>query len=122
MNGLLIKSSWIDFILDGKKTWEIRGSNTKIRSRIALIKRGTGMIFGTADLIGCRKISFEEYKKGESFHCVSQENGISLPYKNTYAWILTDPNLFETPHPYDHPKGAVIWVKLDKHSLLKEQM
>ncbi len=80
------------------------------------------MIFGTADLIDCKKINFEEYKKGEALHCVTQENGISLPYKNTYTWILTDSNWFETPIPYVHPKGAVIWVKLDKHNLLQEQI
>jgi hypothetical protein len=42
MKGLIVKSPWIELILEGKKTWEIRGSNTKIRGPIALIKSGSG--------------------------------------------------------------------------------
>lgn len=40
----LIKSPWIDYIFDGRKTWEIRGSNTKIRGSVALIKSGSGIL------------------------------------------------------------------------------
>ncbi|WP_408011588.1 ASCH domain-containing protein [Pseudalkalibacillus sp. A8] len=64
-------------MLDGRKTWEIRGTNPIIRGKIALIKSGTGMIFGTADLIDCRKISLEEYQQGEAYHCVPKENHIT---------------------------------------------
>jgi hypothetical protein len=53
MKGLIIKSPWIDKILAGEKTWEIRGSNTKIRGKISLIKSGSGMILGKADLVDC---------------------------------------------------------------------
>lgn len=38
IRGLILKSPWIDLILDGRKTWEIRGSNTLVRGHIALIK------------------------------------------------------------------------------------
>jgi len=34
MRGLIIAEPWIDYILEGKKTWEIRGTSTKIRERI----------------------------------------------------------------------------------------
>lgn len=34
MNGLIIKKQWLDKILAGEKTWELRGSNTKVRGRI----------------------------------------------------------------------------------------
>ena len=33
MKALVIKQPWVDYILNGKKTWEIRGSNTKIRGK-----------------------------------------------------------------------------------------
>jgi len=47
MKGLLINSPWIEMILEGKKTWEIRGANTKLRGPIALIKSGSGKVVGT---------------------------------------------------------------------------
>jgi hypothetical protein len=45
--GLVIKSPWIEKILAGETTWEIRGRNTKLRGRIALIKSRSGKIYGT---------------------------------------------------------------------------
>ena len=41
--GLMIKSPWIDKILAGEKTWEIRGYTTETRGTIALIKSGSGL-------------------------------------------------------------------------------
>jgi hypothetical protein len=110
MKGLLIKSPWIDLILQGKKTWEIRGSNTKIRGKIARIKSRTGMVFGTAALVDSKKLSLEEYQQTEAFHRIT--DCIEAPYKNTHAWILTNPQLFAEPVPYKHPQGATIWVNL----------
>jgi hypothetical protein len=51
MRGLLIRSPWIEEILRGRKTWEIRGSNTNIRGRIGLIRSGSGLVVGTCDLV-----------------------------------------------------------------------
>ena len=53
MKALLIKTPWIDKILDGKKTWEIRGSATKIRGRIALVQSGSGTVVGICELVDC---------------------------------------------------------------------
>ena len=50
-HALLIKEPWISMILEGKKTWEIRGSATKRRGRIALVASGTGTVVGTCDLV-----------------------------------------------------------------------
>ena len=52
MKALLIKQPWIDLILDGKKMWELRGSNTRIREEIALVESGTGTVVGTCKLTG----------------------------------------------------------------------
>ena len=40
LSGLLIRSPFIDWILSGSKTWEIRGSRTTKQGRIALIRSG----------------------------------------------------------------------------------
>jgi ASCH domain len=39
---LLIRHPWVDMILDGKKTWEIRGAKTSVREIIGLIPSGSG--------------------------------------------------------------------------------
>ena len=51
LNGLLIRTPWIDLILGGSKTWEIRGTRTSKRGRIGLIQSGTGAVIGVADLV-----------------------------------------------------------------------
>jgi hypothetical protein len=44
MSGLLIREPYIDWILNGPKIWEIRGSRTTKRGRIGLIQSGTGQV------------------------------------------------------------------------------
>lgn len=39
LHGLIIRQPWLDRILDGQKTWEIRGTNTQIRGPIGLIQQ-----------------------------------------------------------------------------------
>lgn len=112
MKGLLIRAPWIDYIFDGKKTWEIRGSNTNIRGTVALIKSGSGMVFGTVDLVDSKKLSLEEYQLSEKYHCVQKSECLEMPYKNTHAWVVDNPILFDNPIPYKHPMGAIIWVSL----------
>ncbi|TGB02913.1 ASCH domain-containing protein [Halobacillus salinus] len=114
MKGLLIKSPWIDLILNARKTWEIRGSNTKKRGKIALIKSGSGMVFGEVNIKDSKELSLEEYQVSREFHGIDSEYSSELPYKKTYAWVLEEPKLYEEPIPYKHPMGAVIWVDLEK--------
>lgn len=113
MRGLIIKPPWIDLILDGEKIWEIRGNNTNVRGKIYLIKSGTKQIFGTVELIDSKPLSYADYIENEDKHCISVCKENKLPYKKTYAWVLKNPIQFEKPIPYSHPRGAIIWVKLD---------
>lgn len=113
--GLVIKKQWLNLILEGDKTWEIRGTNTRIRGEIALIQSGTGHIFGTIELIDSQQLSLEDYQKSQKFHCISREMTITSPYKNIHAWVLKNPKKLKTPIPYKHPQGAVIWVNLLKN-------
>jgi hypothetical protein len=34
-------------------------------------------------------------------------------YRQTYAWVLEKPRMLKRPVPYQHPSGAVIWVRLE---------
>lgn len=117
---IVIREPYCSRILNGNKLWEIRGSRTNIRERIALIAGGTGTVIGTAELVDCigvlsltdLELAFQENKIGS--------DELSLSYKNTYAWVMNDPVLFSTPIKYEHPQGAVIWVTLD--STVKQEI
>lgn len=113
MDGLLIRSPWIEKILYGEKTWEIRGSRTNKRGKIALIRSGSGLIVGTCklmDVVG--PISLSEMHKNGDKHCIPLNELKRLPYPKTYAWVLKGAKGLRKPIPYKHPLGAVIWVKL----------
>ncbi|MCR8848438.1 ASCH domain-containing protein [Rossellomorea sp. SC111] len=114
MKGLIVKSPWIELILEGKKTWEIRGSNTKTRGTIALIKSGSGMVYGEVNLNDSRELTLKDYQVSNEFHRVQRENCEALPYKKTYAWVLEKPRIYKKPIPYKHPMGAIIWVNLSR--------
>ena len=108
--GLIIQGKWLDLILDNGKVWEMRSSRTKIRGQIALIESGTGLIVGEAELIGCGEaLSRDEAVAAYQSHKVFN---IDLLEKWKYPWILKNAKRYDKPKPYDHPQGAVIWVRL----------
>lgn len=109
MDGLIIRQPWINLILQGEKTWELRGTQTHKRGRIALIQSQSGLVLGECDLVDCillDKKTFEENK-----HKHQAKSDFSQVYKKTYAWVLTNPKRYQKPISYTHPQGAVIWVK-----------
>ncbi len=115
MKGLIIKSPWIDLILQGKKTWEIRGSNTSIRGRIGLIQSGTGMVYGTVELVDSKHLNLDEYQHSAAYHRIEVYH--DAPYERIHAWVLANPVRWAEPVPYVHPRGAVIWVNLQYTSV-----
>jgi hypothetical protein len=114
MKGLIIKEPWIDLILSGEKVWEIRGTDTKIRGTIALIKSGSGTVVGLCDIkdvIG--PLSLNKIRRSMPFHAIpSNKISNKLPYPKTYAWVLDNTICIRKPVSYHHPRGAVIWVNL----------
>jgi len=115
ISGLIIKSPWIEKILSGEKVWEIRGTATKKRGWIALIKSGSKKIFGVCRLIDVvGPLSLEEMLNTVDNHLVPLEElkKDGLPYSKTFAWVLDRPVTLEKPLPYSHPSGAITWVSL----------
>ncbi len=106
--GLIIRQPWIDLILCGKKTWEMRSKPTKVRGRIALIESGTGLITGEAYLTD----SLDPVTQIESgmFYSEHRISEAHLLERWRFPWVLENVKRYENPIPYFHPKGAVIWV------------
>lgn len=113
MRGLIIREEPLEKILAGRKTWEIRGSNAKIRGPIALICSKSGLVVGRCKLVDVvGPLTLREYKAAIRKHRASQAKIRGLPYPKTYAWVLSDARKLRVPIPYRHKPGAVRWVKL----------
>lgn len=114
MDILIVSPYWADKILDGEKVWEIRGSSTKKRGRIAIAKSGTSCVFGEVSVEDAIPLTKALWEENIDKHLVRCPWDLVLEkYKHPHAWIF-EPNSgtrYETPKHYDHPKGAVIWVK-----------
>ena len=101
-------------ILAGKKTWEIRGSRTTVRETIGLIPSGSGTVTGVCDLVDCiGPLTAEEFRKNARKAGMLPSEAQLGWYQQTYAWVMESPTNFERPVAYEHPSGAVIWVRLD---------
>ena len=112
MKGLIVKPYWADLILSGEKIVELRGSNTKIRGKIGIVKSGTKKVFGEVELIDSMLISDDEYYNMSNLHKVDVSRE-SIPYKKLYGWVLKNPVVYEEPIPYNHKVGCVVWVNID---------
>jgi len=112
--GLIIADPWIGYILDGRKTWEMRSNETSVRGPFALIRKGTGAIWGIATLVDVGRsltpsemlASFDRHQIPADLICSGQVAKWNTP------WILADIRSLATPVPYSHPNGAVTWVNL----------
>ncbi len=114
MRALVIRHPWVDKILDGEKTWEIRGSRTSIRETIALIPSRSGTVIGMCDLVDCiGPLSTRAFRDNARKAGMRPSEARLGYYRNTYAWVMTKPRYLKNPVPYVHPSGAVIWVLLD---------
>ena len=113
MDGLVIKKKWLDLIVSGKKTLEIRGSDTKKQNEtIYLLESGTHRVVATAVISATYPISCSDWSEEKENHCVDISYAeLKKRYKNPHAWVLTDVELIEDISYYEHPQGAVIWVK-----------
>ena len=108
---LVVKPPWIDLIMSGQKTLELRGAATRKRGCIGLVESGTSTLYGLADLINVVPLQRETLKSSYLLHRVSDTSQIS--YKNIYGWQLNNIRYFANPFKFNYPQGAVVWVKVD---------
>ncbi len=109
----MVREPYAGRIVNGTKTWEIRGRATRIRGPIAIIAAGTGTIVGVAVLVGCLgPLDPRTYHEGWRERGADAPSPGPLPYPTLYAWVLADARRAIPGVPYAHPSGAVIWVSL----------
>lgn len=113
--GLVIRKPWIDRILNGEKTWELRSKPTQVRGEIALIQGGSCLVVGTAREAEAKgPLSREQLQAAAKEGRIGSDEAEAMDYPNTYAWVLEDVKILPEPVPYQHPRGAIIWVRLDR--------
>lgn len=111
---LLIAEPWIDLILCGEKDWEMRGQRTRHRGWFGLIRAGSGRIEGAARLVDVGdKLDRAGMLRTQARHRIPAEMIESGAVDRwSRPWILADVVRFAAPVPYEHPYGAVTWVRL----------
>jgi hypothetical protein len=115
MKALVVDEPWIGMILRGEKTWEMRKGVCKYRGPIALIRKGSGQVVGTARVVDCRPA----LDTSAAYAAAQPHHGI-LPARQGQAfadgwrtpWVLAEARRLPHAVPYKHPSGAVIWVNL----------
>ena len=106
---LVVKKKWLDLILAGLKTWEVRARPTAKRGWIHLAEsQAGGELKGRARLVDCQKLTEEAFNDHREHHCIPRWD--MVPYKKPCAWVFKDAEKFEKPFLYDHKQGAVVWV------------
>lgn len=140
MNGLIIKKEWLEQIFKAyapygcNKTWEIRRNNTSYRGKFYLLESGSKLIVGEAELVDSIKLTKDIWLENFINHQVMdyyayKELGIvkccpwdilTIKYPNPHAWIFQNICKYDSPIPYKHPQGAVIWVKDVKNLVLSD--
>jgi hypothetical protein len=110
LDGLIVKKEWLDKILAGEKTIEVRGSDCPKHTGkiIALIEAKSGLIMGTAYLSTSCIVQKDYFHYFYNQHLVKKD---MVKYKNIWLWGLKHAVKFSKPVPYIHPPGAQMWVK-----------
>lgn len=114
MHALIIREPWIGLILAGRKTWEMRSSGTQIRGRIGLIRKGSGLVVGVADLVeSLPPLDAAQFADARNRHQVPPENEAdALGGGWVHPWVLADARALPRPVPAGQKPGQVIWVPL----------
>lgn len=113
MYGLIMIKDYLIEILNGTKTFDARSYPTNKRGVIALIDSRTMKIYGTIELVGCRKISAEEFC---SWHTTGrfQNYVFEVPNKNAIFYAYDFEKNRELIEPIKVNVEKHTWVELPK--------
>lgn len=90
-SALIIRKPWIDLIVDGLKTWEMRSRLTNKKGTILLIQGGSGLVIGQCKLLGAAVVSKADFNDNKEKHRISDQ---SLLDRWPVAWMLSDAKRF----------------------------
>ena len=108
--GLLLRQPWLDRILDGSKTWELRAHATHKRGKIFLVDVSgeRWVVRGCVHIVGTARLTRKKFAQNKRLHLVDQYR----VHEHRCAWVLARPTRLRTPVPVRKKRGAVIWLRL----------
>lgn len=128
---LIIKKHWCERIFYHNKTWEIRPTMTRKRTRICVAEASARCLVGEVCISDCILVALraedgslhppDNSEHGREVFLLRPENtqkhhitDISMlkPYDKYYAWVLKDIRAYHTPVPWLQPHGAQVFVDL----------
>ena len=99
---LVMKRYWMDLLLRGDKTLEIR--NRRLKPGLYFLGH-KGQVYGSVVVgEGFRISTAEEWNALRPQHRVPEK---SLPYKNTFGLPVRRHETLTKTLPYQHPRGAI---------------
>jgi hypothetical protein len=113
--GLVIDAPWIDLILSGEKTWEMRTTAASHRGWFGLIRKGSGAVYGVAHLdeSGTPLSTIEMLATVDRHRIPEHAIRDGAVAKWTTPWKLSAVKRLVLPIQYRHKPGAVTWVLFD---------
>lgn len=109
---LIVDEPWLEMILAGDKDWEMRSRATAVRGTVGLIRKGSGLVVGSVDIIdSLPACSLEEMLAHQHRHRIPTERLQDLASWR-HPWVLSSACRWAQPVPYRHPQGAVVWVRM----------
>jgi hypothetical protein len=124
MKGLIIRDPWITKILRGTKTWEMRGKPTGYRGAVALIRQGTGLVVGIAEITdSLPALDLARYHATRDRHGIPVERDAEVLRAGWVCpWVLENVRVLKRSVASTQKPGAVTWVTLPTEVIAKVQL
>lgn len=114
MKALIVREPWVGLLLAGTKTWEMRKGAAAYRGPFALVRGGSGLVVGTAELVDALaaldRAAFDAAEDRHGIPAAARPEAFALGW--TVPWVVAGARPLARPVPYRHPRGAVTWVNL----------
>lgn len=108
---LLLQKRWLIRVLKYRKTWEIRGSNTKKRGKILLGYRKK--IYGETQIIDSFSTTLGELAQQSSSNLHHIDDLSLVEYTTPFVWVFATTRIYTRPIPFTRKPGQVVWCRVD---------
>ena len=113
--GLIVKAPWVKALAEGRKRWELRNRPSDVRGPVAILEGGTCQVVGVMEIVDCiGPLDAKALRLAARRGLILPEEIHDADQVPQYAWVVGSAHALEDPLPYRHPRGAVVWVKLDE--------
>lgn len=114
-----VREPYASYIVEGKKTWELRTYPTAVRGRVGVVSGRK--LLGTVDIVGSRgPLTDEELERHQDRHLA--DPAFLQQYRRgrpLYAWELAGARKFEQPVEVAARPGQRTWVRMDHQATVQ---